>query len=91
MGRDAGCYLTQRELDERCPNLSGAEWKVYTALAVCRNNQTMATPPVGISLIEQKTGLRRRSVFYATEKLEKLGYVSRRKDGQRIVYAFRGL
>ncbi|WP_417142331.1 winged helix-turn-helix domain-containing protein [Raoultibacter massiliensis] len=87
-GREPWFSMTQRELDLVCPQLNGSEWKVYTALASCRSSKTAETPPIGVSLIERKTGLGRRAVYYSAGRLEELGFVSRRKVGQRIVYGF---
>lgn len=85
---EAGCYLTQTELDAACPKLTGFEWKVYTALATCRNASTMQTPPIGIQLIMGKTGLSRAAVFKALRKLDEYGFITRIASGKRCVYRF---
>lgn len=91
MNQRAGSFLTQQEFDERCPALNGSAWKVYTALVTCRNARTMATPPIGVSLLEQKTGLKRRSIFNALNELETLGFIKKLSKGNRAAYKFLGL
>ena len=85
---EAWCYLTQAEQDAICPKLTGFEWKVYTALATCRNSKTMKTPPIGVPLIMEKTGLGKSTVFAALKTLDESGFILRTACGKRCQYSF---
>lgn len=88
MGREAGCYLTQSEFDAVCPNVSLSQMVVYTALATCRGQSSRNTPPIGIGLIMQKTGLGRTAVFDAVKALDESGFITRTAKGNKCVYGF---
>ncbi|MEG2533889.1 MAG: hypothetical protein RSB04_12855 [Gordonibacter sp.] len=86
--REAGCYLTQAEMDAVCPRLTGFEWKVYTALATMRGASTGKTVPVGCALVMAKTGLGRSQVYEAVKSLCEYGFMAKESRRGGNVYAF---
>ncbi|WP_080797880.1 hypothetical protein [Arabiibacter massiliensis] len=87
-GREAGCYLSQREFDAVCPRVTSSQMAVYVALATTRNRKTMRTPPVGAGLLMEKTGKSRPRVFADVRGLCEAGFLTKEKGRGGNVYGF---
>lgn len=88
MSNDRFGKLGVREFDEVCSRCTPTESMVYAALVTLRNSSRLATPPIGISLIEAKTSLPRRTAFRCVAGLIEKGCLTKERTGQRSVYRF---
>lgn len=80
--------LGAREFDEVCSRCTPTESMTYAALVTLRGASTLATCPVGISLIVEKTCLPRRTAYRCIASLVTKGCIIKERAGQRNVYRF---
>lgn len=80
--------LFAHEFDAVCNSCTASEATLYASLVTMRNPKTMTTPPLGVALIVEKTGMPRRTVFRCLARLTKTGLLTKAKQGSRAVYGF---
>lgn len=85
---DAFGLLFQREFDRVASSVLPSACVLYCALVSLRNAKTCETAPTGIGLLAQKTHQTRRTVFRGLNELEESGFITKRKDGKRLVFGF---
>lgn len=86
--REAFGLLFQREFDRVASSVLPSACVLYCALVSLRNARTCETAPTGIGLLAQKTHQTRRTVFRGLNELEGCGFITKRKDGKRLVFGF---
>lgn len=87
-GRSGWGMLYAHEFDAVCERCTSSEAVIYAALVTLRNHRTMTTPAIGISLIEDKAKMPRRTVFRCIANLTQAGLLTKERSGMRAVYGF---
>lgn len=80
--------LFSNEFEAVCHACTSSEAVLYAALVTLRNARTMATPPVGVALLMEKTNMPRRTVFRCISRLIELRLIEKDKQGSRSIYRF---
>lgn len=87
-GRSGWGMLYAHEFDAVCERCTSSEAVIYASLVTLRNHRTMTTPAIGISLLEAKSKMPRRTVFRCIANLIRVGFLTKHRSGMRAVYGF---